>query len=292
MIPAWLSRQGWTIWHPVVAVVLLAAGAWLTRDAWADILLIAVNDPEASHILLVPVVAAWIVWVRRGRLRRCPPYGNWIGPLVAAVGAAMYLVGFNGDIESFWHAGAVILAIGCLVTAFGKHILFRFAPAFIVLAFVVPVPGFVRQGISIPLQAWGAAATHAILETLGFASERSGNLVRIGGMDVAVAEACNGMRMVFGLFLVVYAFAFGMPLRNSVRVLILLASPLAALICNVIRLVPTVLAYTAMEKGSADQFHDISGWVMLPIAFVMLLGVIKALRWALVPVGRFNLAYQ
>jgi hypothetical protein len=31
---------------------------------------------------------------------------------------------------------------------------------------------------------------------------------------------------------------------------------------------------------------------MLPIAFLLLLGVIRALRWALVPVARFNLAYQ
>ncbi len=31
---------------------------------------------------------------------------------------------------------------------------------------------------------------------------------------------------------------------------------------------------------------------MLPVAFLLLLGIIRALRWALSPVARFNLAFQ
>ena len=33
------------------------------------------------------------------------------------------------------------------------------------------------------------------------------------------------------------------------------------------------------------------GWVMLPIAFLILLAIIRLLRWAQVPVYRFHLAY-
>jgi hypothetical protein len=31
---------------------------------------------------------------------------------------------------------------------------------------------------------------------------------------------------------------------------------------------------------------------MLPVAFFLLMGVVKALKWALIPVMRYNLAYQ
>jgi len=111
-------------------------------------------------------------------------------------------------------------------------------------------------------------------------------------MPVAVAEACNGMRMVFALILVSYAFAFSVPLRNSVRLMVLLLSPVAAIVCNVMRLSPTVILYGNASQEVADNFHDIAGWLMLPVAFMMLMGITRALRWAMVPTYRFTLATQ
>jgi exosortase/archaeosortase family protein len=119
-----------------------------------------------------------------------------------------------------------------------------------------------------------------------------GNVLIVNGQQIAVAEACNGLRMVWGLILVTYAFAFSIPLRPLTRTVLLVLSPFVALLCNIIRLVPTAALYGYADRELADQFHDISGWVMLPIAFIGLLITIRLLRWALVPVGRFNLAYQ
>jgi exosortase len=287
-----LGNVGWTKWHIVGAVALALVGALATWIAWADIYHIAVTDEEASHILLVPVVAAWMFWVRRARIRYCCPSGVIIGPAIVAVGIAMYIAGFEYAVQSLWHAGAVTVVIGCALSVLGKNVLFRFLPAFLVLAFLVPIPGTIRQAIAVPLQTATAATTQAIFETIAVPVERSGNLLIINGTEVAVAEACNGMRMVFALVLVSYAFAFSMPLRNSVRVLVLLASPVAAIACNVVRLVPTIWLYGYSTNRVADNFHDISGWVMLPVGFVLLLGIIRMLRWALIPVAKFNLAYQ
>ncbi len=292
MLPRVLARQGWTWAHVAGALALGALGVALTRDAWADIVTIAYNDEESSHIFLVPVVAVWMVLVRRVRMLSCPPGGGVVGTAVVGAGWLLWSYGYRNGVQSFWHAGAVLIVVGCVLTVLGKHVLFRFLPAFVVLAFLVPVPGQVRQAISIPMQNAGAAAAQAVLEVFGIEVERSGNLLSINGQGVAVAEACNGMRMVFALVLVSYTFAFGMPLRNSVRVLILLASPLAAIGCNVVRLAVTVFLYGNASKDLAEWFHDISGWLMLPLAFLLLMLIIKALRWALIPVGRFTLAYQ
>lgn len=287
-----LANFGWTRWHALGAVALGAAGVAATWGAWKDIYDIASNDAESSHIFLVPLVAAWMFWVRRARLRFCPPTGTVIGPLLVALGWLASSYGFNAQVQALYHAGAVTVVLGCVLSVLGKNVLFRFLPAFAVLAFLVPVPGRLRLALAGPLQTSAAAATQAIFETLGIPVERSGNLLSINGIDVAVAEACNGMRMVFALVLVSYAFAFSMPLRNWVRLLVLLASPLSALLCNVIRLIPTVWLYGHASKETADAFHDAAGWIMLPIAFVLLLLVIRTLRWALIPVARFNLAYQ
>ncbi len=287
-----LARQGWTVWHPALALALGALGMFLTWSAWSDIKAIAMVDEEQSHIFLVPMVSAWMIWVRRFRLRNCAPAGTMVGPAVVALGWFFSWFGYGNAVQSVWHAGAVLIVLGCLLSVMGKNVLFRFLPAFAVLVFLVPMPNAIRQMISIPLQTATAATTQIVLETIGAAVERNGNVLSINGIEVAVAEACNGMRMVFALVLVSYAFAFGMPLRGLMRVVVLAGSPVAAIVCNVLRLVPTVLLYGYSTPEVASRFHDVSGWLMLPLAFAILLGVVRTLSWALIPVNRFTLAYQ
>ena len=106
-----------------------------------------------------------------------------------------------------------------------------------------------------------------------------------------LAEICV-RRPVFALTLVCYAFAFGNPLRTYARFLVLAASPVAAILCNVMRLIPTVYIYGNSPLSFADNFHSISGWIMLFVAFLLLLGLLRLLRWSLIPVYQFTLAYD
>lgn len=278
--------------HLVLAVLLMAFGVLATLPAWADIYSMASVDEEYSHIFTVPLVALWLVYVRRTRIRRTRPTGQIVGCVLVAVGWLLSTFGFYNGVQSMWHGGAVLLVVGCGVAAVGKNVVLNFFPALLVLAFMVPVPGRVRQAIAMPLQSWTASTASAVLETAGFGVEVMGNTLRVNGTVVTVAEACNGIRMVFALALVCYALAFAMPLRNSLRLLIVLLSPIAALLCNIIRTLPTVLLYGYAPAEVGDRFHDYSGWAMLPLAFAMLYMLIRLLRWAQVPVQRFTLASQ
>ncbi len=118
----------------------------------------------------------------------------------------------------------------------------------------------------------------------------TGNVLLINGREVAVAEACNGMRMVSALLLVSYAFVFSMPMRQGVRLVILAASPIVALLCNVIRLVPVVLFYGYASDSTADFFHDASGWIVLLIALGLLWSFLSLLRWIEIPVTPYAVA--
>jgi len=186
----------------------------------------------------------------------------------------------------------VIVVLGCMLSVLGKNVIFRFFPAIAVLVFLVPVPGRIRQEIALPLQTWTARTAQTGLEICGVETEVSGNTLSINGKPVTVAEACNGMRMIFPLILVSYAFSFALPLRNSVRFLMLLASPLVAIFCNVVRTLPTIWLYGNKSRTVADAFHEYSGWAMLLVSFLLLLGIIKALKWAMLPLTRFPLASQ
>jgi exosortase len=281
-----------TLGHVVLATMMGALGVLATFDAWRDIYTIAYNDEEYSHIFIVPLVAIFLVWVRRVRLRHCKPSGRIIGPIVVAVGWFFSSLGFYSGIQSFWHGGAVLVVVGCMLSVLGKNVIFRFFPAFALLIFLVPAPARIRLAVAGPLQNWTASITQRLLEAGGVVNtEVTGNALTINGHAVLIAEACNGLRMVFSLIMVGFAFCFAMPLKNIVRALILLTSPLAAIFCNVVRVIPTIWMY-GYEPEHAATFHTYAGWAMLPLAFGMLYGLIKTLQWAMIPVNEYTLASQ
>ncbi len=274
-----------------VAAAFAALAAFATRDAWADVARIVARDPEQSHVMLVPLVAAWLVWVRRGRLHRFAPGGYWAGPVLVAVGAALAEVGDRRLIQSAWHFGSVLVVVGAFLSVAGGRLIGRFLPAFACLVFLVPVPARLREAVAVPLESATARATQAVLDASGVAVERFGNTLRIGGHDVAVAEACNGLRLAFALMMVTFAFAYGAPLRDGVRALVVLASPVVAVAFNVLRLVPTVWVCGGRSADLAPVVHDVAGWVMLPCAFLALLGLLRLCRWAQFPVTPYVLAH-
>jgi exosortase/archaeosortase family protein len=95
--------------------------------------------------------------------------------------------------------------------------------------------------------------------------------------------------MVFALALVVFAFVFSVPFRPWTRVILIALSPVVALVCNVVRLVPTALVYGFSDPDTAEQVHDVAGWLMLPLSLVLLLGVVRLLRWLDFPVFRWRM---
>ena len=281
----------WTWVHVAAAAALAAVGVAVTWTAWVDIYNIATHDEEADHVLLVPIVALWMLWARRVRFRYCRATGTLLGPVIVACGWAIRSFGFDHGVQSFWHGGSVLVVLGCVVSILGKQAIFRFLPVVAVLVFLVPVPGEIRLRVALPLQNWTARIEQTTFQVvLGTDVVRSGNQLSFNGKAVDIIEKCNGLRMVFGLILVTYAFCFSLPLRNRVRLLILLASPVAAILCNLIRILPTVWVYGSAPPAVAERFHLYSGWLMLGVALLLLLGLVRLLRWAMIPVMRFTLA--
>jgi exosortase len=278
----WNSRRAWA--HIAGASALIATAVYIGKAALDDVLMIALSDPESSHVLLVPIVFAWLSWHHRQALRWEAPRQRWVGTCFIAGGWLLWSAGYRFEYQCFWHAGAISMALGALLTVTGVDPFLALLPAFGACVFLVPVPGIGRELVAAPLQRVTAEATQFTAELFGMNIQRTGSLLRINGIDVAVAEACNGMRLVFTLFMACYVFAFINPFRWQIRLLILLLSPVIAVAANVTRLVPTVWAYGRFSRESAEQLHDAAGWAMLVLAFLALTGLVRLLRWAGVPV--------
>ena len=277
----------------IVALAVLCLGVYVAREAWIEIFVdYAWASEESSHIIVVPFVIALLIYVRRLRLRHFNIVGTLLGPLIVMTGLAMVFAGYQFNRQISFHGGAVFIAIGCIVSVLGKGVIFRFGPAVVALLFLIPVPGPLRLEIATRMQNWTAQVAHILLAAMSFPTEVVGNTLSINGQPVIIAEACNGMRSVVTLLLLAYAFAFALPLRNGVRAILLIVSPVVAIACNVVRTLPTIVFYGYAPPWVADQFHWIAGYGMYVVAFLAWFAIVWLLRWTMLPIQRYTLASQ
>ncbi len=275
------SKRGayWRKRHFIAAVIMALCAAWVTRDAWADIFRLASRNEESGHIWLVLPVALWLAKVRQTEVAVPRRSSYLLAPLLILFGWVLYSFGDTYLFQSLWHFGAVVIVAGCVISVLGGAVLFRFWPSFAVLVFLVPVPKIIQQQIGLPMQAYAARITAFVLDTLGAPIALSGSVLQVNDVSVAVAEACNGIRMLFALTLVCFLYAFSTRLTTQTRILIVLMSPFVALASNVLRLIPTVWLYGYTNTQTADMFHDVSGWAMMPVALFGLFSAGALFRW-------------
>ena len=105
---------------------------------------------------------------------------------------------------------------------------------------------------------------------MGYDVTQEGNVIHIADTMVAVAEACNGLRMVTAFF-VISGLVILLIQRSWWEKLILLLSTLPiALLCNTIRLAITAIAFTYIKGEYWEQvFHDYGGYAMMPLALAL-----------------------
>ena len=105
------------------------------------------------------------------------------------------------------------MVIGRVLAIMGLEFARQFAPVLIALLFIIPTPGIVRMALGEPMQALATNLTMGVLDGIGVNAVKQGLVIQVGNppIDVAIGEACNGMRMVFALGLVVFGFVFSAP---------------------------------------------------------------------------------
>src|SRR5687768_7263708 len=85
-----------TVFH---AGVLRMADTWFTRE-------------EYSHGVLIPVIAAFLIWQRKSELQQARFTGSWIGVGIVLVGGMLKIV---GDLGTFY----VLQQYALLITLYG-----------------------------------------------------------------------------------------------------------------------------------------------------------------------------
>jgi len=249
---------------------------WPTVRDLADVWM---GSDEYSSGMLVPFLAAYVVWSRRQEFSSIP-----VRSLVLAGGAAVAVtqgIRMAGLFYMYQSAErlSLPLAVAALVLLLlGWRYLWRLTGVLLFLCLMLPWPNRIQQMLAVPLQQWATGSAVFCLELGGWNVLRDGNIIRIGDTSVAVAEACNGLRMITAFF-VISGLVVLLTRREWWAKAVVLASSLPiALLCNTLRLAVTSVAFTVIESEEWRQgFHDYGGYAMMPLGLAIVVGE----RWVL-----------
>ena len=232
-------------------------------------------DPQYSHGYLVPLFAVALLYWRRDRLdrERCRP--DWRGLLLLAVGAATYVAGGVLYLDSL-SAGALIPTLFGITLMLGGPAALRWAwPMILFLGFMIPLPYAVETALGRPLQSIATAGSTWVLQTLGYPAVAEGNVILMEHGRIAVVEACNGLSMLLTFAALTTAMALGVTRPVLDKVLLVLSTIPVAVFVNLVRIAANGVAMeTWTDPKYADTihkvFHDHGGWLMMPLAIVLL----------------------
>ncbi len=266
-IPAWLRSDIVNIAPWFATGVLLTAFLWSYWLGITDLWNIWLRSDEYSSGLLVPFLAVYILWSRRHDIIKCPVRPSLWGVVALIVAQGVRLFGLFYMYSSAERLSIPLTIAALLLLLFGWQFLRKVSTVLLFLCLMLPWPNRVQAAMSLPFQHWATSSAVFCLEMAGYEVIREGNIIHIGQASVAVAEACNGLRMVTAFF-VINSLVVLLIKRKWWEKLIILASSLPiALLCNTTRLAITAVAFTVLiGKHWETIFHDFGGYAMMPLA--------------------------
>ncbi len=260
-------KRSFLLWFTTVLV--LTAFFWSYWPSLMDLWSIWQRSDEYSSGLLVPFLAVYILWSRRHDISQCRIKPSVWGIFVFLVAQGIRIFGLffmYGSAERF----SIVLSIAALVLLlFGWRFFRKVATVLLFLCLMLPWPNRVQAAVALPLQRWATSSSVFCLEMLGYPVVQEGNIIHVGRVTVAVAEACNGLRMITAFFVISGLVVF-LVKREWWEKLIILASSLPiALFCNSVRLTLTAVAFTVLNGEYWEKiFHNFGGYAMMPLALV------------------------
>jgi len=253
----------------------------LARTLW--------REEDYAHGPIILAVALYLFWMEGKKgTDHFLPYGGtavpargkkWSVPffpfLVLLAGLALYIVGQSQNLPLFATASLIPVVAGAIWAVEGRAGLRRFAFPILFLAFLIPIPGFLVEMATGPLKQFVSAIVAALLSGLGYAVERSGVVLDMGGHEMLVADACSGMNSIVSLTALTLLYTHLTGPSKPRRWLVLLAAVVPiAIAANVVRVLLLVLvAYHLGDEAAQGAIHTAAGLVVFVVAFLLLAGL-------------------
>jgi exosortase len=183
------------------------------------------------------------------------------------------LIAVQSDIEPLETMSLLPTVFGLVLLVGGWSVLAWSWPALAFLAFMLPLPFSIESALALPLRRIATEISTYVLQTLGCPASAEGNIIYIDDIRLGVEEACSGLGMLMTFFALATALAMIVQAPLYDRLILIASAVPIAILANVIRISATGVAYhLAGRESSLAQmiYHDLAGWLMMPLALAML----------------------
>jgi exosortase len=249
----------------LLGILYYPTAAWLYERYTAP-------DSYYSHGFLVPFITAYLIWIKKDCLKDLGwRYNQWGLVLILA---ALLVHAFSTLAAVFFVSGysLLLLAFGVTLYFFGKEITRQIVFPLSFLVFMLPLPLVAINAISFPLRMFVTKMSVGILNsitTMPVTSE--GFRILFPGDSLVIGSPCSGLRSLISLLALGSVFAHLLKAGSSKKLLLFSLSVPVAIASNVIRIIILCVGtYYYGSRSVLGTFHDVTGYVMFVIAFVLM----------------------
>jgi exosortase len=264
----------------------VAASVIVSWKALTALLLFSLHEESSSHILLIPLISIYLLYVERKRIWKSLGTGavrNASFLLAAALLFFLFIVGrVFADQTSYLPATISLLVvawIGAFALFYGIGALRAAAFPLLFLLLMIPLPQSVLTRSIYLLQSGSTDIAYFLFRVVGVPVFRQGFFLTVPGVTIEVATECSGIRSSVALF-ITCLLAAHLFLRTPWKQLlfVLLAFPLA-LIKNGIRIVTlTLLSIYVDPSFLTGSLHHKGGFAFFLLALALLAPVLLFLE--------------
>jgi exosortase D (VPLPA-CTERM-specific) len=262
-----------------LAGLAAALTLWLFWDGLSPMWAAWIEDPVDGYGLLIPPIAAFLIWQRKDQLELARFRGSWWGVAVVLLGGMLLLVGQLGTVYTVVQYAYIVTLYG-LVLAFTGWQPFRLlAGPLLILIFMIPLPQFVMANLSTKLQLLSSDLGVWVIRLFDISVFVEGNVIDLGGYKLQVAEACDGLRYLFPLMTLGFLMAYFYKGATWKRIVVFLSSIPITVIMNSLRIgtIGVMVEHWGVEM--AEGFlHEFQGWAVFMLCTAMLIGEIAVLN--------------
>jgi exosortase D (VPLPA-CTERM-specific) len=253
------------------SLLLLLAFGYLYRDVIVNLVNIWLDDGNYSHGFLVPIAAGYFVWLKREELSRTPIKPFWPAAILVVLCSLMLLAGQLAIHRFTQHASLFLMMFSLILLVFGKRWLRVLFVPLLFLAFMFPLPQFLRRSITAPLQLLSSYISVNFLHLLNYPIYREGNILHLADTQLSVAEACSGLRSIVALTFSSSVIGYMIFTKKWKTIIpFLFAFPVAVLL-NWTRITGTVvLADQWGAEAALKFFHEFSGLIVILVSIVII----------------------
>lgn len=238
----------------------------------------ALSNDNASHLLLIPVISAWILFLERDRIFKILSSELGVSLLFLIGGAAVALVGLS--FGSAWTSlnrlsvyifALVLLWIAGFAFFFGRAALSqaRFPLAFLLLA--IPIPDFFLDKAIYFLQKGSAEIAAVLFEWSGVPVLREGFVFHLAHVNIEVARECSGIRSSLALLILAILVAYFYLKTFWKQVVLVVAGLFVMILKNGVRIVTLTLLASYVDPGFLyGRLHHQGGVVFFLLGLLML----------------------